>query len=465
MNNNDNTKKFGIEKMPPQNVDAEQTLLCSLLIDKDVILKVVDIVNEHDFYKNSHRYIFEAMKDLYAKNEPIDILTLTNKLKEREQLEKIGGRTYLAHLSNVSATSAHAENYAEIIQKKATLRRLIKAAKRITELGYDENEEVDKLLDEAEQNLFKVSQAYSKTQFISIDNLLSDAFERIDDLHKNGSKKSGLTSGYPDLDRLLTGFQKSDLIIIAARPSVGKTTFALDIARKVAITNKSSIALFSLEMSKEQLVDRLLCAESNVSLWKMRSGKLSDKENDNDFEKIGLGMGKLSEAPIFIDDSPGCSIMDVRSKARRLQVEKGLDMIIIDYLQLMEGRGNKNDNRVQEIAEISRGLKGIARELNIPVIALSQLSRAVESIKPAIPKLAHLRDSGTIEQDADIVMFIYRKASDRNYNRNELPPEERYKGEIHVAKHRNGPTGQIDLFFDEESVSFKNITKPYIEDK
>ncbi|MCK5416430.1 replicative DNA helicase, partial [Candidatus Parcubacteria bacterium] len=371
MNNNDNTKKFGIEKMPPQNVDAEQTLLCSLLIDKDVILKVVDIVNEHDFYKNSHRYIFEAMKDLYAKNEPIDILTLTNKLKEREQLEKIGGRTYLAHLSNVSATSAHAENYAEIIQKKATLRRLIKAAKRITELGYDENEEVDKLLDEAEQNLFKVSQAYSKTQFISIDNLLSDAFERIDDLHKNGSKKSGLTSGYPDLDRLLTGFQKSDLIIIAARPSVGKTTFALDIARKVAITNKSSIALFSLEMSKEQLVDRLLCAESNVSLWKMRSGKLSDKENDNDFEKIGLGMGKLSEAPIFIDDSPGCSIMDVRSKARRLQVEKGLDMIIIDYLQLMEGRGNKNDNRVQEIAEISRGLKGIARELNIPVIALS----------------------------------------------------------------------------------------------
>lgn len=469
MNNNyKNDKKpkksFGIEKMPPQNVDAEQTLLCSLLIDKDIILKIIDIVSEKDFYKNSHSLIYSAMRDLYTKGEPIDILTLTNKLKEREQLEQIGGRTYLAHLSNISATSAHAESYAEIVQKKATLRRLIKAAKEITELGYDEEEEIDKLIDQAEQSLFSVSQGYSKSEFTGVDDLLSDAFERIDTLHKHGAQQSGLKSGYPDLDKILTGFQKSDLIVLAARPSVGKTTLALDVARQVAITNKASVAVFSLEMSKDQLVDRMLCAESNVSLWKMRSGKLSDSENDNDFAKIGEGMGRLSEAPIFIDDTASCSIMDVRSKARRLQVEKGLDMIIIDYLQLMEGRSNKSDNRVQEIAEISRGLKGIARELNVPIIALSQLSRAVEAIKPAIPKLAHLRDSGSIEQDADIVMFIYRKAADRNYNRDELSPEERYKGEIHVAKHRNGPTGQVDLFFDEESVSYRNIAKPYMEE-
>lgn len=460
----ENKSQNVIGKMPPQNTDAEQTLLCCLLIDKDAILKVIDIVNEHDFYKDSHRYIFEAMKNLYGKNEPIDILTLTNILKDRNKLEEIGGRTYLAHLSNVSVTSAHVETYAEIVQKKATLRRLISAAKKITELGYDEENDIDKVLDNAEQILFRVSQGYSKTHFSSIDNLLNDAFDRIDNLHKHGAIQSGLKSGYPDLDKILIGFQKSDLIILAARPSVGKTTFALDIARQVATVNKASVGIFSLEMSKDQLVDRMLCAESNVSLWKMRSGKLSDSEHDNDFAKIGEGMGRLSEAPVYIDDTPSCSIMDVRSKARRLQVEKGLDMLIIDYLQLMEGRTSKSDNRVQEIAEISRGLKGIARELNIPVIALSQLSRTVESTKPAIPKLAHLRDSGSIEQDADIVIFIYRKAADRNYNREELPPEERYKGEIHIAKHRNGPTGQIDLFFDEESVSYRNITKPYMDE-
>jgi replicative DNA helicase len=287
--------------------------------------------------------------------------------------------------------------------------------------------------------------------------LLVDAFERIDDLHKQSGKLQGIPTGYFDLDKLLGGFHKSDLVILAARPSVGKTTIALDMARMAAVSGKASVGVFSLEMSKEQLVDRMLCAEANVSLWRMRTGKLSDREDDNDFSRIGEAMGRLSEAKIFIDDSPNCSIMEIRTKARRLQIEKGLDMIIIDYLQLMEGRGKFADNRVQEVSEITRGLKGIARELNIPVIALSQLSRAVENIKPSIPKLSNLRESGSIEQDADIVMFIYRKAADRNYQIEELTPEEKNSGEIHIAKHRNGPTGKVDLYFDENSVSYKNL--------
>jgi replicative DNA helicase len=296
-----------------------------------------------------------------------------------------------------------------------------------------------------------------KDSFAAVDSLLADAFERIDELHKMSGKLRGHPTGFHDLDELLTGLQKSDLIILAARPSVGKTSFALDIARQTAVYHKTAVGIFSLEMSKEQLVDRMLCAQSNVSLWKMRSGKLSDSEENNDFARIGEGMGQLSEAPIYIDDSPSCTVMDIRTKARRLKIEKNLDLLIIDYLQLIEGRGRHSDNRVQEVAEISRGLKGIARELDIPVIALSQLSRTVEQTKPAIPKLAHLRDSGSIEQDADIVMFIYRKAADRNYNREELSPEERHSAEIHIAKHRNGPTGKVDLFFDEVPVSYKNL--------
>jgi len=300
-----------------------------------------------------------------------------------------------------------------------------------------------------------------KNVFTPVDQLLTEAFERIDELHKQSGKLRGLPTGFPDLDNLLAGLQKSDLIILAARPSVGKTTLALDIARLSAIKTKTPVGIFSLEMSKEQLVDRMLCSQANVSLWKMRTGKLSDKEEDNDFSRIGEGMGILSEAPIYIDDSPNCSIMEIRTKARRLQVEKNLGLLIVDYLQLMEGRGKYGDNRVQEVAEITRGLKGIARELDIPVLVLSQLNRAVEQIKPAIPKMANLRESGSIEQDADVVMFIYRKAADRNYVRDELPEEERYKAEIHIAKHRNGPTGKIDLFFDEEIVSFRNIDRTY----
>jgi len=453
------TKQEDIEKIPPQNIDAEMSFISSLLLDKDAMLKVSDSISEDDFYKDAHRIIYAAILDLYNKHEPIDVVSVTNKLKGKKQLDAIGGRTYLAHLTSFAATPANIPHYAEIIQKKATLRRLLKSASEISAMGYNEDADLDDMLDQAERKLFGVSQKYLKNAFVGVDTLLNDAFDRIDELHKQGGKLRGITTGYPDLDKLLTGLQRSDLIILAARPSVGKTTFVMDIARQASIVGKAAVGVFSLEMSKEQLVDRMLCAESRVSLWRMRSGNLSDKDGDNDFAKINEGMGRLSEAKIFIDDTPNCGVMEIRSKARRLQMEKGLDLLIIDYLQLMEGRGKNSDNRVQEIAEISRGLKGIARELNIPVIALSQLSRAVEATKPAIPKLSHLRDSGSIEQDADIVMFIYRKAADRNFNIEELTPEERHKGEIHIAKHRNGPTGKVDLFFDEESVSYRNMEK------
>ncbi len=445
------------DKLPPQNLEAEQFFLGSLLLDKDSIIKVADKITTKDFYSTKHALIFDSISGLYNRHEPIDILSLTSYLQDKDLLEKIGGRTYLAKLSNVATTPSSIVHYANIIQKKATLRRLLDAASKISELGHKEDEEIDDLLDKAERMLFGVSHKYLKDSFAPVDTLLNDAFERLDELHKMGGKLRGIPTGYGDLDALLTGLQKSDLIILAARPSVGKTSFALDIARQSAINHKASVGVFSLEMSKEQLVDRMLCAQSNVSLWKMRSGKLSDSDDNNDFARIGEGMGQLSEANIYIDDSPSCSVMEIRTKARRLKVEKKLDLLIIDYLQLMEGRGKHSDNRVQEVAEISRGLKGIARELNIPVIALSQLSRAVEQTKPAIPKLAHLRDSGSIEQDADVVMFIYRKAADRNYNIEDLTPEERHAAEIYIAKHRNGPTGKVNLYFDEITVSYKNM--------
>ncbi len=451
--------KNSISKLPPQNTEAESFLLGCLMIDKDAIFKIADTLTPEDFYKDSNGIIYETMRDLYARHEPIDILTLASRLEERNKLEAVGGRTYIAELGNTVSTSANVAHYSNIIQRKATLRRLLSASAEITELGYREDEEIEALLDEAEQKLFGVSRKYLKNVFQPIDNLLTEAFDRIDELHKQSGKLRGLPTGFPDLDAILAGLQKSDLIILAARPSVGKTSLALDIARQSAIISKIPIGIFSLEMSKEQLVDRMLCAQANVSLWRMRTGKLSDKEEDNDFSRIGDAMGKLSEAPIYIDDSASSNIMEIRTKARRLQVEKGLGLLIIDYLQLMEGRGKYGDNRVQEVSEITRGLKGIARELNIPVFALSQLSRAAEMSRPAIPRLAHLRESGSIEQDADVVMFIYRKAADRGYNYDELPESEKHTAEVYIAKHRNGPTGKVNLYFDEDTVSFKNMEK------
>jgi replicative DNA helicase len=444
------------EKITPQNLEAEQSLLGSLLIDKDAVIRVADIVRSEDFYKESHGIIYEAILDLFARHEPIDILSLTSKLEEHGKLEQIGGRSYLMTLTNSVPTASHVVHYANIVQKKATLRRLLIAAGEITSLGYNEEEEVENVLDRAEQKLFAVSQKYLKQIFIPIKNILTEAFDRIDELHREKGKLRGLPTGFRDLDNILAGLQKSDLVVLAARPSVGKTSMALDIVRQVATRSKVPVGIFSLEMSKEQLVDRLLCAEAGVDLWKMRTGKLSDRDEDDDFPRIGHAMGVLSEAPIFIDDSATSNIMEIRTKARRLQIEQGLGLLVVDYLQLMESR-TKVDNRVQEIAEITRSLKGIARELNIPVLALSQLSRAVESRSPAIPKLADLRESGSIEQDADVVLFIYRKSMDRNFR--EVTPEEKNIAEIHIAKHRNGPTGLIHLYFDENRVCFKNLER------
>lgn len=450
-------ENFGA-KMPPQNIDTEQAFLCSLMIDKEAIIKVADIVNEKDFYKNVHGIIYATMKDLFSRHEPIDILNLANRLEEIGKLEEIGGRTYLAHLSNFTATSSNIVSYAHIIQKKSTLRRLLNAASDITNLGYNEEKDIDKVLDEAEKKIFAVSENHTKSNFHPVNTLLNDAFERMDDLHKHGGQMRGVPTGFPDLDDKLSGLQKSDLIILAARPSVGKTSFVLDVARQAAVEHKAHVGVFSLEMGKEQLVDRMLCAQAQVNLWKMRTGNLSDSGDGNDFARIGEAMGQLSEAPVYIDDSADCSVMEIRTKCRRLKMEHNLDLIIIDYLQLMAGSG-KTESRVQEITEISRGLKGIAREIDVPIIALSQLSRAVESTSPAIPKLSHLRDSGAIEQDADIVMFLYRKAADRNFKVEDLTPEELNSAELYIAKHRNGPTGKIDLFFNGEQASYKTIDK------
>ncbi len=445
-----------IEKIPPQNIEAEQYFLSCLLIDKDAMIKVADSVMEKDFYKESHQLIYETIKELFEAREPIDIVSVKNRLQEKGKLKEAGGSVYLAQLSNVSATSANINHYGQIIQRKATLRRLQAASSDIMDLSFQEEKEIEDILDSAERKIFAVSHKYLKNSFTAIDDLLGQAFERIDELHKKGGKMRGLSTGFHDLDSLLAGLQRSDLVILAARPSVGKTSFALDIARQAAIINKEGVGVFSLEMSKEQLVDRMLCAQADINLWKMRTGNLAD----NDFPKINEAMSQMYEAPIYIDDTANVSVMEIRAKARRLQMEKGLGLIVIDYLQLMEGRGKYGDNRVQEISEISRGLKGIARELDIPVLALAQLSRAVEQQGgPAIPKLSHLRDSGSIEQDADVVMFIYRKAADRAYNVDDLPTEERHKAEIHIAKHRNGPTGKIDLYFSDDTASFRNLAK------
>jgi len=447
-----------MDRIPPHNLEAEQSLLGALLIDRDGMIRIADRVRPDDFYTDAHRMIFAAMLELFEKRQPIDLLSLANRLQERSQLEMVGGRSALVELSTMVPTAAHLTHYADIVAKKATLRRLIDAAAGITRVAFDESTETSKSLDESERLLFAVSQQHLRQTFVPIQDVLSAAFDRIDELHREKGKLRGVPTGFPDLDQFLAGLQRSDLVVLAARPSVGKTSLALDIARHVAVQTKAPVGIYSLEMSKEQLVDRLICTQANVELWRMRTGRLSDRPDADDFPRIGNAMGILSEAPIFIDDSAMTNIMEIRTKARRLQMEHGLGLIIVDYLQLMEGAA-RSENRVLEIAEITRGLKGIARELNVPVLALSQLSRAVEMSKPAIPKLSHLRESGSIEQDADVVMFIYRKAADRNYRTEDLSPDERSIAEIHIAKHRNGPTGTVKLFFDEARVCFRSLER------
>jgi replicative DNA helicase len=443
-------------RIPPQNLEAEESVLGSLLIDKEAITKIADQLYPDEFYKDANRIVYASMLELYSAKEPIDLLSLSSKLEEKKQLENIGGRSYLAGLTNYVPTSANVAYYAKIVRKKGILRRLITTAAEIERLGYKEDEEIDRLLDEAESKLFNISQGFLKPQFTPIKNLLDEAFDRIDELHREKGKLRGIPTGFKDLDNKLAGLQKSDLVVLAARPSLGKTSLALDIARQVAVKSKVGVGIFSLEMSKEQLIDRMLCSQAGVNLWKLRTGNLSDKEvygGESDFSRIGNAMGVLSEAPIFIDDTAMTNVMEIRTKARRLQAEHNLGLIVLDYLQLMEGREGTNnpDNRVQVVSEISRGLKSIARELNVPVLALSQLSRQVEQRPRSIPKLSDLRESGSIEQDADVVMFIYREEV---YKKDTSRP---HIADILIAKHRNGPTGTISLFFDEETVSFKNL--------
>jgi replicative DNA helicase len=441
-------------RVPPHNLEAETSVLGSLMLDKDAVIKVADLLKVGDFYKDDHNLIYETMLGLYEDREPIDVLSLANKLEEKGELERVGGSSYLASLVNSVPSAANVAHYAKVVQKKVLLRRLITAASDIVEMGYDESEDVQKLLDQAEQKIFAVSQKYIKQDFIPIKSILELAFNRIDELHKSDNSFRGVQTFFPDLDNLLAGLQKSDLLILAARPSIGKTTFALDIARQVAVHGKVPVGIFSLEMGSDQLVDRMIAAQAGVDLWKLRTGKLSSEGPNNDFERISDAMGVLSEAPIFIDDSGSLNIMEMRTMGRRLQAENNLGLIIVDYLQLMEGRGSKgSDNRVQEISEISRGLKQLARELNVPVIALSQLSRAVESRPDQMPKLSDLRESGSIEQDADVVMFLYRE--DR------VKPDTPNKNiaDVIVAKHRNGPVGKVQLYFEENSTTFKSLEK------
>lgn len=438
-------------KIPPQNTDAEASLLGSLLIDSDAIVKIADIVQAADFYDGKHRKIFEAIKSLYEDHSPIDILTLTNQLKNKDELDEVGGSSYLAELTNYVPTASHAAKYAEIVAAKAARRRIIKASQEIIELGYKEDDNLSDLIEEAESKLFNVSKNYISQDIVSLENILAQSFERLDELHKDKGTIRGVPTGFKDMDNILAGLQRSDLFVLAARPSMGKTALSLNIAHNVAAKSGQPVLLFSLEMSKEQLVDRLLAAEAGVDAWNLRTGNLTD----TDFEKIGHAMGTLSEAQIYIDDSPGITVSDMRTKARREAHQRPLGLIIVDYLQLMSGGSRFGDagNRVQEISEISRGLKGIARELNVPLIACSQLSRSVESRNPQIPQLADLRESGSIEQDADVVAFIYRE---EYYN-----PESDRKNvtDILIKKHRNGPTGAIELYFDREKQRFRSLEK------
>ncbi len=437
---------------PPQSVDVEASLLGAIIIDPDAIVKVADIVRPIDFYDERHRQIYEAALHLYEQQSPIDVLTLSEELKADGVLKEIGGGAYLTQLTNTVPTSTNAEQYASIVATKSIRRRLISASNEIAQIGHDEKRTIAELVEEAEAKLFEVSQRHVGNDIISMEAILADSFDRLDGLHKDKGAIRGIPTGYRDMDNKLAGFQKSDLIILAARPSIGKTAMALNLAQNIAVKSEKPVLLFSLEMSKEQLVDRMLASEAGVNSWNLRTGNLSD----SDFEKIGHAMGALSEAQIFIDDSPGITVSDLRTKARREAHKRELGLIIVDYLQLMSGGSKfKSDgNRVQEISEISRGLKGVARELNVPVIALSQLSRSVESRSPQIPQLSDLRESGSIEQDADVVLFLYR---DDYYN-----PDTSEKPnilDIFISKHRNGPTGKIEIYFDRERQKMLNLDK------
>lgn len=426
------------------------SLLGAVLIDEEVLADASEHVGAEDFYDKRHTTIFGAMMRLYERHKPVDLLTLTDELQKKDQLTEVGGSAYLTELTNYVPTAAHASSYAEIVAQKAVRRRLIKASADISQLGFDENTTTQELLEKAEAELFSVSDQSLKQDLVSLESILTDSFDRIEELHRNKGQLRGIRTGYRDLDTMTAGLQRSDLIIIAARPAMGKTTLVTNLAYNVATIEKKPVLFFSLEMSKEQLTDRMLADASGVDSWNIRTGNLSD----DDWAKLSEAMGEMAEAPIFIDDTPGLSVLEMRTKARRAMHDQQLGLVIVDYLQLMQANGNHNGNRVQEVSEISRGLKLIARELNVPVIALSQLSRSVESRTPPVPQLADLRESGSIEQDADIVSFIYRPGYYEPDN-----PEFQNITDLIIAKHRNGPVGKIQLYFHPERLRFMSLDR------
>ena len=437
-------------KVPPQNLDAEMSLLGAVLIDDEVIADASELVSVKDFYDKRHAVIYGGMMRLYERHKPIDLLTLTDELKKKDELETVGGSAYLTELTNYVPTAANATSYAEIVSQKAIRRRLIKAGTEIGEMGFDEESSTQDLLGQAEAELFSVSDQSLKQDLVSIESILTESFDRIEELHRNKGQLRGIRTGYRDLDNMTAGLQRSDLIILAARPAMGKTTLVTNLAYNVATIAKQPVLFFSLEMSKEQLIDRMLADASGVDSWNIRTGNLSDE----DFSKISEAMGEMAEAPIFIDDTPGLSVLEMRTKARRAAHDQPLGLIVVDYLQLLQANGNHNGNRVQEVSEISRGLKLIARELNVPLIALSQLSRTVEQRTPPIPQLSDLRESGSIEQDADIVSFIYRPGYYEPDN-----PEVANITDLIIAKHRNGPVGRVQLYFHPERLRFMSLDK------
>lgn len=440
-------------KLPPQSIEAEQGVLGCLMLDKTAITKVADFLSPEDFYRKSHQDVYMVCQELFGKSEPIDLLSVSNRLKEKKLLENVGGSSYLTELINSVPTPYHIVNYAKIVYHKRVLRDLIGASQEIAHLGYNEAEDIDSLLDKAERKIFSISQKGLSQQFVLVKDTLESAFERIDNLSKHKSGLRGVSTGFDALDHILAGFQKSDLIILAARPSLGKSALSLNFAANLAINQKIPVGIFSLEMSRDQIVDRLISTLSGIDLWRLRTGRLNEDDR-NDFTKIQEALGILSEAPIYIDDTFSSTVLQMKAMSRRLQAEKDLGLIVVDYLQLMEPL-NPNASPVQQVSENSRALKGLAKELNIPVLVVSQLSRAVEHRSPQIPRLADLRQSGTIEQDADVVMFIYRE------DRYREDSTKKGLADLIIAKHRNGPVGKVELYFDERRVTFRNLEKSF----
>ena len=442
------SEKSTIEKLPPQNLEAEMSILGAILIDENAITDIVDKIQTEDFYDPKHQMIYNAMLTLYEKRSPIDLLTLTDELKKKDEIEKIGGKKYLAELAKFVPNASNSRAYAEIIAENSARRRLIKLGTTISEMGFDNENDIKDIMQTAESILYRVSE--DKTiDLVSVNSILSGLFELINKLSENPDELRGVKTGFRDLDRLTNGLQKSDLIVIAARPAMGKSTFAQNIAYNIATREKKAVLFFSLEMSKEQLVERMLSEATGINNTNIRSGRLTS----DDFTKISEAMGEMAEAPIFFDDTPGMTVLEMRTKARRQAHKTPLGAVIIDYLQLMQSAGKHDGNRVQEVSEISRGLKLMARELDVPVIALSQLSRLVESRNPKIPELSDLRDSGSIEQDADIVCFMYREDYyDEDTDRQHIT-------DVFIKKHRNGPTGHIELYFHPEQLKFMSLDK------